>query len=107
MEKELRKKEMGKLVNLRTPHAHLFHIQGNNITHKGSYDYYNQVLLDALVDKRKFVFTVDITHTQKGNVIIGVVDQLTESSKRQSFESGNAVCYSGSGCIWYGHRGEC
>jgi hypothetical protein len=41
------------------------------------------------------------------SILIGVVDQLQQSNKKYSFDSGNAICFSGRyGNIHYGENGK-
>ena len=94
-------------MDTKTPYAHLFHIQSNYITYKGSDGYYKQVLLNVPLTNDKFVLHAHIIHTQRGDIMIGVVDRLTQAKKQQSFDSGNAVCYYGyCGNIHSGNDGE-
>jgi hypothetical protein len=111
MERMGEKKEQGSenLFDWKTPFAHLFLAEGNNITFEGRMKEWHQASLDVVVERgRKFVFNVQITTTKSGSIMIGVIDRHPQKYERCSHNSGNAVCFSGgSGRIWYGGEGKC
>ena len=84
-------------MDLETPHVSRFYIQSNTITYSGKYDSkYYQVLLGVVLGRtRPFVLHTHITNTQLGDIVIGVVDRLTQKQEQTSMMSGNAVCYEG------------
>jgi hypothetical protein len=91
------KGEYEKLVDRTTPYANYFKIQANSIIkQKGNHEV-NQVLLDIVVGRtRPFVFTVHITHTTNGEIMVGVVDRCQRQAQT-SHNSGRALCYFGHG----------
>ena len=102
---EKKKQEGQKLFDTKTPCAHLFLAQGNNITYDG--DGWRQALLDVVVERgRTFVFHAQITNTESGEIMIGVVDRHAQRQQQSSYSSGNAVCYYGYGRIFYGDKGK-
>jgi hypothetical protein len=44
-----------------------------------------------------FIFKIKIINTKNKYIIIGVVDEPKQRNQRYSFNSDNAVCYSGYG----------
>ena len=94
---EKKKQEGENLFDWKTPFAHLFLAEGNNIIFEGHRSW-NQALLDVVVERgRTFVFHAQITNTKDGSIMIGVVDRHPQRPKQSSYNSGNAVgCYGGS-----------
>ena len=77
---EKKKQESENLFDRKTPFARFFLVEGNNITFQLNNAWFNQALLNMVVERgRKFVFSVQITQTRKGNIMIGVVDRHLQS----------------------------
>ena len=101
-----RKGHYEKLVDKTTPKIHLFSLRNDYITLEGN-GQWGQVLLETVVGAKSFILNAEITTTQSGAINIGVVDRLTQREKAYSYDSGNAVCYSGyPGTIYYGKNGK-
>jgi hypothetical protein len=93
-------------VDKATLKIHLFSLRNDYITFEGN-GQWGQVLLETVVGAKPFILNVEITTTQSGAINIGVVDRLTQRAKAYSYDSGNAVCYSGyPGTIYYGKNGK-
>jgi hypothetical protein len=77
---EKKKQESENLFDRKTPFARFFLVEGNNITFLLNNAWFNQALLNVVVERgRKFVFSVEITQTRNGNIMIGVVDKHLQS----------------------------
>ena len=101
------------MINNSTPCAASFHLHKNTITLKhilkeGEMICPQQLLMNVEVG-RVFTFTVHITKSKYGHIVVGVVNRDKQKEAQSSDRSCNAVCYGThrkKGRIGYGDGGE-
>ena len=65
------------------------------------------MLLEVQAKTSSFTLHVHINKTERGRILIGVVDRRTQHLAKSSWNSANAVGYDGnSGLIFYANNGE-
>ena len=68
------------------------HIQGN----------YRQHIKDIVIpNKQQFIFSVKVVNSLSSSIMLGIVIRKRRG-ERSSYDSGQAIAYSGKGIVWSG-----
>lgn len=82
-----------------------FSVRGNTITLDKYVDGWQQILLDVTVG-RVFAFRTHVIRTRGAQLMVGLVDALTQQHQQFSSASTNAICYGAGGAMSYGQLGK-